>query len=353
MTQRNSLEFAFVQISNLSEISSTFPAITHDGLPFGDHETLRPPAAISGQIKGLPHPDNNVLAYFGLNAATGLWTSGRDWVASVHGGAYTATIPIASEYFAAVVMSKTFWSNFLAANGGGNTFTVSAVPTADVNVGDVLISTVFKPGGARAIHIGQHTQGQRKTANDVVIQPGYVYPMGPLFLPYFLSVSNKDTTPPGGYKTIDGKTQVKPGSLEFFRSMLTGLPFNDALPLQGSPHREAYSCAVVQANSLNASKPNGWLAFICYEDPNGDIYFVVAFAGPRVPLTINSEKIYSNDRKIDARFVYTGALAIFSDDVIFNVAQTSASSPPSGFGMLVKAVKTTGKKISKVLNSLV
>ena len=135
--------------------------------------------------------------------------------------------------------------------------------------------------------------------------------------------------------------------------MLTGLPFNDALPLQGSPHREAYSCAVVQANSLNASKPNGWLAFICYEDPNGDIYFVVAFAGPRVPLTINSEKIYSNDRKIDARFVYTGALAIFSDDVIFNVAQTSASSPPSGFGMLVKAVKTTGKKISKVLNSLV
>ncbi len=288
-----------------------------------------------------------------MNASTGLWTTGRDWVASVHGGAYTATIPIASEYFAAAVMSKAFWSNFLTANGGGNSFTVIAVPTADLNVGDVLISTVFKPGGARAIHIGQHTQGQRKTANDVVIQPGYVYPMGPFYLPYFLNVANKDLTPSSLYKTIDGKTQVKPGSLEFFRSMLTGLPFNDALPLQGSPSNEAYSCAVVQANSLNASKPSGWLAFICYEDPNGDIYFVVAFAGPRVQLTINSEKIYSNDRKIDARFVYTGTLAFFSDDVIFNVAQTSAATPPSGFGLLVKAVTTTGKKISKVLNSLV
>jgi hypothetical protein len=346
--QQNHILMTFAQISNLTGISSTFPSVTHHGLPFGDNEPLNPPVAVSGEVIGILHPDTLVLAYFGLNDAAKLWTSGPAGVMSVAAnGSYRGSIPIASDRFTAVLMRKSFWTDFLAANGGGQTAKVAEVPSAAAHPGDVLLSTMFNPGSARTINFDRYVfQQELRPAQRIL--PGYVDPIGPFFQPFLLPVNGKDPVPTKDYTTFEGKP-VSPSSPEFARAALARLPYSGAQPLRAVPPQSAYACLVLQGSSLDPKTPGGWLSFTLYQDGGGNIYFWFAYAGPKTPMVVETQKIYSNDVKKEAFIEYYATLAFFSDDILFNIVSGSIDFQTSAFGALVTTIKKIGPKIAKTI----
>lgn len=342
------LKMTIAQITNAVTIPSGSPVVTNNGLPFGDNVTLSPAVAISGDIVGFGNDPAVTLAYFGLDQGAGTWSTGTAWVAAISGATYTGSIPIASNQFAALVMTPDYWASFLAANPATNgVITVTALPSPATSPGQVLLSTTIQPGDGCSVLWGTgQMPNETLESRAYTLAPGQICPTGQSFP--VLQVQETDY--PVTYYVAG--VEVQPTDPAFITGLLYGTPYvqNPQQQLSSFPNAEALATLTLQGLSTDGSTTGGYFCVMLYQGSDASLYLLIGAAGPGNQLFTKGVVLWQAQQNMTMTMQLTGLVTVFSDKVLFTVGSASGQSTPT-LGSLMQAEAKVAPMILKMLFS--
>lgn len=336
------MTLTIAQITNATTIPSGSPVVTNNGLPFGDDQTLSPPVAISGDIMGFGSA-GVTLVYFGLDESEDTWTTGTAWVAAITGTTYTGSIPIASDQFAAVVMTPDYWSSYLATNATNGVVTTSALPSPADSPGQVLLSLIVLPGDGRSLRFATApTPVSALESPASTLAPGRIYPTNQYFPT--LEVVQRDMNA----TYYAGQDPVTPTDAAFIAGLMYGTPYVTTQRMgPGYPTNGSLATFTVQGDVPGAT--NGYMCIMLYQDANAALYLLFGAAGPGGTIYTEGVNLWSPQQQGETLTLDMTALVnVFSNRLVFTVASTYSQVNPA-LESFMDAMKQMTKLLVKVL----
>lgn len=346
------LALNIVQIVNATTVPTSYPSVTHDGLPFGDFGPVVP-VTITGQLVGFGDMSGLTLAYFAYNAATKEWSCGPSFAAMINTAVltYSAPMPLSGDLFMAVVMKTSFWRGLMPGLSGPGWITKPTVPSPQSNPGDVVWSTLFAPGSGRSITWRLNPYGPAPAK----MAPGDVLPDDSL-RPSAAQIQI-DRPDPGDYR-IDGN-RVLPTDPIFIcglLSMMPESPYHAPPPKfdKGVRLRMDTPGFVLSAVTLNPKVQSGVLCFWVYQDKDHGLYLLAAAAGVRAapePITWGCKLAQSNPLK-NINLEVNAILTVFSDRVAFAIVGQYSQETKTALGLFMQVYAKMTKRLLQIMCSI-
>jgi hypothetical protein len=320
----NNVTMSLVQLTNATTAPVGIPTVTNKGLPCGDNQALSPPVTITGNLVGFGDFAGLTLVYFGYDETQQTWSTAADWAAQVvtATGAYAASVSLASDAFAAVVMTTAYWNSYIASHApSGGLAVVGALPSPTASPGQVVYSAPVAPGSGRTITYTVQPYPNVDFSQGT-LTPGQVFPID--MSPLSLSVFAKDTNP---------QQSLDPTSSEFISNLLYGTPYGPKKMAQPLPSLQSLNTlTVVGQPPSGVTSPGGYLCIMLYQDGNGSLYLLAAAAGP-AGVDTQGMVLWEGTPNDSVAIGLMAVVTLFSSSIVFNVVSASAKVSRSALGL--------------------
>jgi hypothetical protein len=204
------INFILNGLVNAAPVTLQSPTISIPQLPFGPWGTIATPPTVSGQVTGVPNPDQYQVGLFAVqDTGTGdsyNYLGGPSWLASVAAdGSFSLSVPQSAGSYTALLLDPAFASQYYANTFPGGDATIHSLPSPTDHPGQVWMEVLIPAALGRYLSVFG-------ASSAIPPQGALVYPVQRNFNSQNLPPGTLDPTVSTNYPQLWQELQGSPSS---------------------------------------------------------------------------------------------------------------------------------------------